>query len=99
MRETIIKARDMETKVSYLIHGEWVYVEKLHIPKYSRHITLCGWDEQESELTLTISQDMEIMVSVGYCDICDTQAPYLSNTGGNIMVCDTCTFTNDRESK
>ena len=104
MRETIIKARDMETKVSYLIptqilRGEWFYVEKIHAPKNSRHITICGLDEKERELTLTIEGDLEVMVSVGYCDICDTQAPYLANTGGNILVCDTCTFTNERESR
>ena len=28
MRDTIIKARDIETKVSYLIHGEWIYRRK-----------------------------------------------------------------------
>ena len=98
MRETIVKAKDMELKVSYLIHGEWVYVEKIHSPKYARHITISGLDEREKQISLTVSQDLEVMVSVGYCDICDTQAPYLANTGGNIMVCDPCTFTNERES-
>ena len=31
MRDTIIKVRDIETKVSYLIHGEWIYRESVHI--------------------------------------------------------------------
>ena len=31
MRDTIIKARDIETKVSYLIHGEWIYIEQVHM--------------------------------------------------------------------
>jgi hypothetical protein len=99
---TIIKAVDAEPKNVYLTKQGWVYVESVRTGIHNGNlnfVVLDGITEDEEEITLILVYDYELMVSVGYCDVCNTHSPYLANTGGNLMVCDACTFINERESK
>ena len=89
---TIIKAIDAEPKNVYLTKQGWVYVESVRYNEISNFVVLDGISENEEEITLIVVNDYELMISVGYCDICDTHSPYLANTGGNVMVCDPCSL-------